>query len=324
MMNSEYWIDESSFFGTTNHIRAMTAVKLIEELEINSIIDLGCGDQQIRKLLKREIKYTPVDIHKRSNNCLVHDLNNDYPKGNWDLAITLGVTQYIKDKELLYKRISESTKYWITSISNTGDLLGKYGLTDRENPKKPILETSNVTIRSQMRRFNLQKSIRCATGCLICLWIRKNKDEIKYVRILEHKERSLELRNQRTKKDYLDEHIKKRRDLHKYIGKLTREIKDQESKTIKRINLVIDGRLKEQLNMAESYVSSKSCSEYIHFSIGYCYNNNKYNNKVIANYCFDEWLNAFEAIFEERFCKMYIGLSPTYEVYFIYKKGKKK
>ena len=318
-MHSDYWKDETSFFGSKNHIRALTAVKLIEGLEIKSIIDLGCGDQHIRKLINEKINYKPVDIHRRSNDCLVCDIDRDFPDGIWDLAITLGVTHHIKNEEQLYRRISKTSKYWITSISNTGDLLSAYNSNNKHNHS----QTTIKTIRRQMKRFNLLKTVRCATGCLLCLWTTKQKNELEYARQLNKKQKELLIHYEATKQSFLAEHIKQRRELHEYIGKLHSKLTGEKSKTIKRINLTIDGKLKEQLKMVSDYIYSSGCSEYIHFSICYCYDNNNYEPNLEGNFFIDEWLELFEKLFEDRFCKLYIGLSPTYEVYTIYKMNQK-
>lgn len=321
-MDRDYWVDQTSFFGSKNHIRAIVAAKTIEGLEVNSIIDLGCGDQYIRNLINKNIRYTPVDMHRRSTDCLVYDVENNYPDGNWDLTVTLGVTQHIHNKDQLYDRISKSTKYWITSISNTGDLIKEYNSTQLKQQDQKTVETTIDTMKAQMSRFNLLKSIRCSTGCLICLWIRKDKKEIEYIRRLNDKERSLGVKDKKTRQLYLEQHIKQRRKLHEYIGFLHSEITGQKPESMKRINLTIDGKLMQQLKLINNYICSSSCSEYIHFSIGYCYNNNNIAQHLNGNFSINEWLSMFEKLFENKFCKMYIGLSPTYEVYTIYKLNK--
>lgn len=321
-MHHDYWVDETSFFGSRNHIRAINAAKIIEGMEVESIVDLGCGDQYIRKLINKNIDYTPVDIHKRSTDCLVYDIENNYPDGSWDLAVTLGVTQHIYNKDQLYERISKSTKYWITSISNTGDLIREYSSTQLNQQDQKIVGTTIETIRTQMLRFNLLKSIRCNTGCLICLWIRKEKHEVEYIRGLNNKQRSLKLKDKETKQQFLEQHIKQRRKLHEYIGFLHSEITGQKPESMKRINLTIDGKIMQQLKLVNDYIYSSNCSEYIHFSIGYCYNSNNIEQCSNGNFSIDEWLSKFEKLFEDKFCKMYIGLSPTYEVYTIYKINK--
>lgn len=78
-----------------------------------TILDIGCGAMEIDSFLMLEHKYIPCDFVKRSENCLLVDINrvNDLatlPKV--DIVVTLGVLEYAENLESFIKHLKGITK----------------------------------------------------------------------------------------------------------------------------------------------------------------------------------------------------------------------
>jgi FkbM family methyltransferase len=70
------------------------------------ILDLGAGLMSMALLLKAGSTYTPVDIIRYADATVLADLNDgQFPKGEWDCALTLELLEYIHDVPSLLARI---------------------------------------------------------------------------------------------------------------------------------------------------------------------------------------------------------------------------
>ena len=79
---------------------------------INSITDLGCGNQWAKTLIPNRIKYIPVDIHKHKEDTIVIDFNQgEYHKEYSDLALCSGIFEYIYDLESFISNITKYSNY---------------------------------------------------------------------------------------------------------------------------------------------------------------------------------------------------------------------
>ena len=110
-----------------------TLSSFIEDIEIESILDLGCGEGHIIKFLEDKLDtfyLKGYDIDKK----LIDELNNHYKKydfevsfldsdfkeeGSYDLTLLLEVLEHIKDyKKVLSNLKKINTKHLIISVPN--------------------------------------------------------------------------------------------------------------------------------------------------------------------------------------------------------------
>lgn len=83
--------------------RAKAIAKLIPK-EVKSIMDLGCGNEILKKHVKN-VQYFGVDYKKRNENTIVCNLNQDpLPDMYVDMYCLIGVVYYLKNfKNLVYQ-----------------------------------------------------------------------------------------------------------------------------------------------------------------------------------------------------------------------------
>jgi hypothetical protein len=99
-----------------NRIELMSS--LIDNEE--SILDLGCGKMWLKSFLKKDVKYFGVDYKKRSNECMVYNLNKyEFPELKTELCFLSGVIEYVKDVDWLFNKIEENCDKIILSYCTT-------------------------------------------------------------------------------------------------------------------------------------------------------------------------------------------------------------
>ena len=108
-----------------NYVKRDEQVKVIlEGLDIESVMDLGSGNQNLQPYFEsKDIKYSPVDIKQRYPNTLVANFNNgEFPLIDTDLSMMLGVLEYILDvPEFIKLVVSHTKKYVIFSYWDIDD-----------------------------------------------------------------------------------------------------------------------------------------------------------------------------------------------------------
>lgn len=91
--------------------------------DVQSIMDIGCGDCKLKKYLPENIKYIGVDYCKREDNTIVCDLNIDkLPQQFVDMYYLAGVLPYVSDKEQLFSLMGNA-KYIILSAYPTDQFI---------------------------------------------------------------------------------------------------------------------------------------------------------------------------------------------------------
>ncbi|OPJ64514.1 polysaccharide pyruvyl transferase family protein [Clostridium chromiireducens] len=82
------------------------------------ILDLGCGQEKLKKYLRPTINYVGVDYIKRKEDTIVCDFNNrEFPKKKVDTAFVSGVFEYIVDTEWFINEISLCCNQFIISYN---------------------------------------------------------------------------------------------------------------------------------------------------------------------------------------------------------------
>lgn len=98
-----------------------------------SVVEFGCSGEAIRKVLPEGCRYQPVDIVKRSPECLVVNLMTASPAkipGPFDVAIFAGVLEYLPNP---FHIISETLK-------TSGRVIFTYATLDRFPDMKQRVE----------------------------------------------------------------------------------------------------------------------------------------------------------------------------------------
>lgn len=91
--------------------------------DVESVLDIGCGDQKLRKYLDNNIQYYGLDYMDRGNNTIVCDLNIDpFPEIKVDMYYLAGVFAYIENPQKLIRNMS-SAKYILVSLRPTDQFI---------------------------------------------------------------------------------------------------------------------------------------------------------------------------------------------------------
>ena len=102
----------------TSRIRKM--LSLIEDRNVHSLMDLGCGRQECGKILADEISYYPVDLHRHLPDTIVKDLNaGEFLEIPVDVIFCSGVLEYIYDLDTLLKKFACFGKSVLCSYCDT-------------------------------------------------------------------------------------------------------------------------------------------------------------------------------------------------------------
>ncbi len=74
-----------------------------------SVLDIGAGAMTLGRLLPPGSRYTPADVVKRREGCLVADLNRrEFPDGTYDWVTFLGVLEYVHDVPWALERAAQA------------------------------------------------------------------------------------------------------------------------------------------------------------------------------------------------------------------------
>lgn len=97
--------------------------KILSELvnsvmDIKSVMDIGCGNESLKRYLRSDIKYYGVDYKKRSDSTIICDLNKEsLPNIPVDAYYMAGLMTYIDDIDSLFAQM-KNAKYIIFNIGN--------------------------------------------------------------------------------------------------------------------------------------------------------------------------------------------------------------
>lgn len=107
------WSNEGSLLPAWR-ARSEEAAQLIPRCA--SVLDLGAGRMTLRELLDPTNEYTPADLVRRCDDCLVVNLNqHELPSGSYDVVTVLGVLEYVIDPAWLLRGIAVTAPRLILS-----------------------------------------------------------------------------------------------------------------------------------------------------------------------------------------------------------------
>lgn len=85
-----------------------------------SVIDFGAGKMFLKKLLRSDVAYFPVDYVRRSSETIVCDLNKlEFPEVKADVAVCAGILEYLNDPFLFLKKVTTTVKKVIISYKSS-------------------------------------------------------------------------------------------------------------------------------------------------------------------------------------------------------------
>ncbi len=138
----------------------------------SNIIEFGAGNLALKKFLSTTCSYTPSDIHKRSEETLLCDLNDklEIDLSQYNTAVFSGVLEYVYDIDKVFDQIKSSIDFVVLSyacsdISNANRLkrgwLSDYSKIELENiiskhnyEIESITEWRNQSIYSLVHKMN--------------------------------------------------------------------------------------------------------------------------------------------------------------------------
>ena len=100
--------------------RIKMMLTLIQDREVQSLMDIGCGRQECEKMLKETITYYPVDQHQHLPSTIIKDLNaGEFLEIPVDVIFCSGVLEYIYDLDSLLEKIRCYGKSVLCSYCDT-------------------------------------------------------------------------------------------------------------------------------------------------------------------------------------------------------------
>lgn len=107
---------EQFVYKETFYQRLELMLSKIDFENINSVIDLGCGNQWAKNIVPKNVKYIPVDFYKHCNNTITLDFNRgEYYDDYVDLAICSGIFEYIYDLKSFIEKMARYSNYVVCS-----------------------------------------------------------------------------------------------------------------------------------------------------------------------------------------------------------------
>lgn len=323
----QFWEDSGSLFGSRNKSRAILTAKLLCDLGCETVLDIGCGDQAIREYIDEEkCRYYPADYIKRSADCIKVDLENEYPHGEYDAVLTIGVVQYIENRDMLYRNISRSCRYWISSTSAAASMISRYKRGTFSYYGPGIILSEKELLDGALRYFNIRERVTCLTGCQVIVWEPKSREERCLVDEMERIEHELEEWDYGSKSAWLRSHIRRRDEyMNKLRAFLRKEPKKEEQhegeyyEYIEGIRIAIGQHARGEISGAkERLMNSKA--EYIILSIGYPKSDQDVKGSLDympKRYTLEKYIDEIEEEIMKRHVIVYTGLSPDYNAIFI-------
>ncbi|AKM83788.1 TPA: hypothetical protein DCZ46_00410 [Candidatus Campbellbacteria bacterium] len=115
----ERWKNVSEKSPTAWYERNRLIAKIIPDK--SRVLDIGCGDQNLRSFLKKDCEYQPCDLIANRTGVLFCDFNsNIYPSVNYqyDYVILSGVLEYARNPKDAIEQLSRYGEHMIISYSH--------------------------------------------------------------------------------------------------------------------------------------------------------------------------------------------------------------
>lgn len=124
--NQDWEIDEKTHDNIFENKAWEKRAEIMSEMipsDVQSLMDLGCGDCKLKKYLSPNIKYIGVDYCYRNENTIMCDLNKEnLPCQSVSMHYMAGSLPHIKNKEKLFYEM-RNAKYILLSAYPTDQLI---------------------------------------------------------------------------------------------------------------------------------------------------------------------------------------------------------
>jgi hypothetical protein len=109
------------------------ASKLIKNLGVNTLLDVGCRDAILKKSIPGHIEYVGFDIFQNENNSvdIVGDICVvDLPANKFEVVVALDILEHLDNPyDVFRKLLKTSSKFLIVNLPNCYDLKSQYKFT---------------------------------------------------------------------------------------------------------------------------------------------------------------------------------------------------
>jgi hypothetical protein len=126
--------------------RARAAADAVDRLPLRAgavVLDLGCGKQTIRPLLRGDLRYRAVDRLQRTPDTEVMDLASERPAGRFDVAVMLGLLEYLAAPAELLRWALQRARFAVFSYNDCTD-------RDRRARQHWVSEASCADVERQL------------------------------------------------------------------------------------------------------------------------------------------------------------------------------
>lgn len=143
--------------------RIKIMISLIDLNKISSIIDLGCGKQDLKKYLPSHIRYSGYDAYKLCDTTKVIDLNKDIIIEKADCVFISGVIEFLYNIDNLLQNLKRITPMFIGSYNFYEDVKIRNEMWANAFTKDILykkLSGGGIIDRILHRRFKLVKEFK--------------------------------------------------------------------------------------------------------------------------------------------------------------------
>lgn len=330
MDRERFWGNTGQLFGSINPARARLVGDIIHGLRSTSVLDLGCGNQAVKGFLElSHCKYIPTDLVKRSDDCLVLDLETEYPAGFFHTILSIGLVGYLRNRRLLYLRVARSCEYWISSVSAAAGLVSMYEFIKRSHSGL----SEELFTHEVLEYFNLCGRRTCITGCRVLVWAPKSLQDRRLIRELRKVNQSLSEWNVTTKGDWLRSHMHRRTEyINRIISALdysapcmssvdkTRQ-RSPAVKTVELIEIKMNDRIKTDLDRARRCLDEGE-AHYIIIAIGYSKKDaDSAGDCQLERFDLERYNEMLEKHAMKRYRVFFSDLTPDYDILTVFQRS---
>ena len=114
-MEKKCWIDveklENEKIDLNRWVYRNTEIAELLNDDSKSLLDLGCGNRQLEKMISRDCKYYPVDYCDRGENTIICNFNEyEFPEVDADTVVGSGILEHIIDYKWFIKCMCDHCK----------------------------------------------------------------------------------------------------------------------------------------------------------------------------------------------------------------------
>ena len=110
--------------------RIVEVAKIVNSLDIKSLLDVGCRDVVLKSKISPEIRYAGNDLFQNKTNSVTYVgdiLNIDIPDNSYECVTALDILEHTDDPYTIFNKLDKiSSTYLIINLPNCYDLKSMY------------------------------------------------------------------------------------------------------------------------------------------------------------------------------------------------------